>query len=65
MPITNQFRTLDNVAHKLGYEPAKLYSLFHKGIHPCWHFIDGEFRWKLEEWRALLTDPRLNLDLSD
>jgi hypothetical protein len=65
MPITHQFSTLDNVAQKLGYEPARLYSLFHKGIHPCWHLIHGEFFWNPREWNEILDDPELDLDLSD
>jgi hypothetical protein len=61
----NGLDRLPDVARALGLEPATLYERFHNGIHPCWHLIDGEFKWKLEEWRAIVTDPEIDLDLSD
>lgn len=56
--------SLENVAMSLGEDLARLYRLFHARVHPCWRLIDGERKWKLEEWRELLADPELDLDLS-
>jgi hypothetical protein len=59
----NGLDRLPDVAQALGLEPAYLYERFNNGVHPCWHLPNVEFEWEVQEWRALLTDPELDLGL--